>query len=184
LASCPWPFLYSRACRVGLRLMGGVCSLLAMELHRGVARVVRRPQVWRRLLRPEALLTGPRLDQRAIDRKVLIKQDMDLFACSKIRRKKACAISPSSSRSRFLVKTVAIHSGHRSRDRRTTETAGSGAPAAGQAGRRPQRPEAARQDFGGGTRGDRQPRRAITLSTALTMSGSRRRKNSLRGLSL
>src|SRR5207244_2647132 len=56
---------------VGGRLMGGVAALLAMKVNRGIAGVIRRLLTTIPVLALEAFVAGPRLDQRAVDREVL-----------------------------------------------------------------------------------------------------------------
>src|SRR6266566_1714470 len=59
--------------RVGGRLMGPVAASLAVKINRGVARVIGR-SLTSTVLALEALVTGPRLDQRAVDGKVFSRQ--------------------------------------------------------------------------------------------------------------
>src|SRR5206468_11638475 len=59
--------------RIGIRrrLMGVVMPCLAMEIHGRIAAVTR----WVLLVTwPKALVTGPRFQQRAVDRKMLVRQ--------------------------------------------------------------------------------------------------------------
>jgi hypothetical protein len=65
-------FLAQPRVRSGRRLMGVVPSGLAVEIHGRVFRIVRRSA--RRILRLETLVAGPRFQQRAIDREVLVRQ--------------------------------------------------------------------------------------------------------------
>ncbi len=72
-------FLVQPGLRVGGRLVSGVGALVAMEVHRRVAWVVWRTGLWWSLLRSKTLLTRPCLDEGAIDRKVLIRKEMELL---------------------------------------------------------------------------------------------------------
>ena len=59
---------------VGGRLMGIVAALLAMKVNRGIAGVIRRLLTTIPVLALEAFVAGPGLDQRAVDREVLARQ--------------------------------------------------------------------------------------------------------------
>src|SRR5262249_12488629 len=69
------PFAVEPGIRVGRAAMRLVAALLSLEIRRGVAPAVRAvPITVRRIFRLEALHRSPRLDQRAIDRKMLARQ--------------------------------------------------------------------------------------------------------------
>src|SRR5205814_8928312 len=78
-------------------------------VHRRIGGIVRRRG--RDVLAREALHAGPRLDQRGVDGEVLVGSKPRSRACVTMRSKKACATSPASSLSRFLVKTVGFQMG-------------------------------------------------------------------------
>src|SRR5712691_12383311 len=61
---------------VGGRLMGIVAALLAMKVNRGIAGVIRRLLTTSPVLALEAFVAGPRLDQRAVDREVLGREQV------------------------------------------------------------------------------------------------------------
>ena len=63
------------------------------------------------ILRHETLHAGPGLDQRAVDREVLARQQRAHLRQVQHAGMNLAAISPSSSRSRFLQNTVASHTG-------------------------------------------------------------------------
>jgi site-specific DNA recombinase len=66
-------FLRQACFRIGRALVRGVRALLAAEVDRRIARIIRRRLIGGRLvLRTEALQTGGGLDQRAIHREVLV----------------------------------------------------------------------------------------------------------------
>jgi hypothetical protein len=70
--------------------------------------------MWRSLILILALKTlfaGPRFDQRAVYAEMLIRSRSLARACSSTCAKNFAAISPSSSRSRFLLNTVATQAG-------------------------------------------------------------------------
>ena len=95
---------------IGGRLVSVVAASLAMEVHAGVARIVRR-SLWPSVFSLEALVAGPGLDQCAVDREVLVgEQPLDAGLVNH-RVKNPSATSPLSSRSRFLVNTVTSHTG-------------------------------------------------------------------------
>ena len=72
LGFAPRAFLIEARIGIGRRLMGVVAPRLPMEIHGRILRVVgRRP---RRVLRFETLVARPRLEQRAIDGEVLVRQ--------------------------------------------------------------------------------------------------------------
>ncbi len=89
------------------RVGGGVAAPFAMEIYRGIPRVVRRRR--RSALALEALETRPGVDQHAIDGEVFIGQQAALLGLgpARTRAKNARAISPPSTRSRVFVNTVA-----------------------------------------------------------------------------
>src|SRR5205807_2968817 len=59
---------------VGRRLMGFVASLFAVEIYAGISRIVGR-LLARTILALEALQRRPRLDERAVDGKVLARHE-------------------------------------------------------------------------------------------------------------
>src|SRR5208337_3170794 len=56
---------------IGGRLVSGVAAPLTVEVNAGVARIVRR-SLWVSAFALEALVAGPDLDQRAVDREMLV----------------------------------------------------------------------------------------------------------------
>ena len=63
-------FLIQPRVGIGRRLMRVVAPRLPVEIHRRILRIVGRRPV--RALRFETLVTRPRLEQRAVDREVLV----------------------------------------------------------------------------------------------------------------
>ena len=59
---------------IGRRDMGGIRAPLAMEIHRGIARIIRRRG--HRVAPREALEPGPGLDQRPVDREMLGREQL------------------------------------------------------------------------------------------------------------
>src|SRR5215831_2778591 len=70
----PRPLAIEPGIRVGRAAMRLVATLLTLEVRQGVAPAARAIATFRRLLRFQALHRSPRLDQRAIDRKMLARQ--------------------------------------------------------------------------------------------------------------
>ena len=86
--------------------MGVVPPRFAVEIDRRVARIVgRRRRAF--ILAPETLEARPRFQQRPVDREVLVREQAGRRApAPTTASKNAAAMSPSSSRSRFLLKVV------------------------------------------------------------------------------
>src|SRR5438132_11589846 len=70
----PLRLLIEERVGIGDRRMGRIGALLAVEVDRGIARIVRR--WWGGPLAHEALLPGPGLDEGAVHREVLARQAM------------------------------------------------------------------------------------------------------------
>src|SRR5947199_1546 len=71
------------------RLMGIVAALLAVKVHRRIARiiVVRRGLVRLLIFALETFLPSPSFDQRAVDREVLVREQAPLARLRQYRRK-------------------------------------------------------------------------------------------------
>jgi hypothetical protein len=85
---------------IGSRGMGGVAAPLAVEVALGIAADAGRRRIARVGPGPDALEAGEGLDQRAVDREVVVRQ---VCGWPSTAWKNLAAISSSSSRSRFLV---------------------------------------------------------------------------------
>ena len=93
--------------RIGLRRMRPVGPLFAVKVHRGIAGIVGGWQILA-ILALKTLCSRPRFQHRAVHREVFVGGQA-LQACSTTCAKNSLAISPSNSRSRFLLNTVASH---------------------------------------------------------------------------
>jgi hypothetical protein len=102
----PFRLLLQSRIRIRCRFVRCIRPLFTFEINRWVARIVRRITRFFAFFL-EALLSCPRLDQRAINGEMLIRQKMLRPGVAEDSLKKALAMSPSSKRSRFLLKTVA-----------------------------------------------------------------------------
>ena len=97
---------------VGGRLMGIVGAPLAVKVDAGVVGIViLRGLGLGIILGLEALVPGPRLDQGAVNRKVLVAEQPLGAGLFDHRREKTVCDPPLSSRSRFLLNVVASHTG-------------------------------------------------------------------------
>src|ERR1700752_1656437 len=100
--------------QAGVRVSGGemrvILALLPMEVALRIATASRRRRRPATVLRYKALHAGPRFDQCPIDREMLAGEQFSHLRQMALAKNLA-AISPSSSRSRFLQNTVASQTG-------------------------------------------------------------------------
>src|SRR5271169_5138944 len=95
--------------RIGGGLVGRVAAPLAVKVDARIAGIAGRGVLVRIILALETPVARPRFDQRSVDCEMLVREQAMSAGLTNHRSKKALRYLASSSRSRFLLNTVASH---------------------------------------------------------------------------
>ena len=94
---------------IGHRLTRRIRAGLATKVHIRILRAAGRRRRRRIVLGPHTFVTRPRLNEGAVDGKMLVRRETALIGASNPACMNASAICPSTSRSQFLLNTVDTH---------------------------------------------------------------------------